>query len=427
MPREVSHAVMPTRCGTRQDACVPNTTTRLRSVDSYRATVAGLVGDLPIEHLRVPDCLGLVLAEDVTAPIALPPFDNSAMDGYAVRSVDVVGATEESPVELPVPEDIPAGRTDVVPLLPGTAHRIMTGAPLPPGADSIVQVELTDSGVERVRVYASVQIGTHLRRTGEDVQEGSTVLTKGTVLGPPQLGFLAALGILKLPVRRRPRVLVLSTGTELVGPGEPLQPGQIYESNSVHIAAAVQEIGGVAHVLRFVPDDVEALYKALEPQLGEHDLLITTGGVSAGAYEVVKDALTGEGVEFVRVAIQPGGPQGFGTYRGLPVLTLPGNPVSAALSFELFIRPALLGAMGYATIDRIRLRATASSSMKSPAGRRQYRRGFYDAGSVQAVPVGGPGSHLLAAFAQSNCLIEIPEDVTEVPEGGEVDLVMLAP
>jgi molybdopterin molybdotransferase len=412
---------------TRQDACVPNTTTRLRSVDSYRATVAALVGDLPIEHLPVPDCLGLVLAEDVTAPIALPPFDNSAMDGYAVRSVDVVGASEDNPVELPVPEDIPAGRTDVVPLLPGTAHRIMTGAPLPPGADSIVQVELTDSGVERVRVFTPVQIGTHLRRTGEDVREGTTVLTAGTVLGPAQLGFLAALGIPKLPVRRRPRVLILSTGTELIEPGKPLAHGQIYESNSVHIAAAVQEIGGVAHVLRSVADDVDALYKTLEPHLSEHDLLITTGGVSAGAYEVVKDALTGEGVEFVKVAIQPGGPQGFGTYRGLPVLTLPGNPVSAALSFELFVRPALLAALGNPQIDRRRLRATASSAMKSPAGRRQYRRGFYDAGSVQAVPVGGPGSHLLAAFAQSNCLIEIPEDVTEVPEGGEVDLVMLIP
>jgi molybdopterin molybdotransferase len=303
----------------------------------------------------------------------------------------------------------------------------MTGAPLPPGADSIVQVELTDSGVERVRVFTPVQIGTHLRRTGEDVREGATVLTAGTVLRPAQLGFLAALGIPKLPVRRRPRVLILSTGTELIEPGKPLAHGQIYESNSVHIAAAVQEIGGVAHVLRSVADDVYALYKTLEPHLSEHDLLITTGGVSAGAYEVVKDALTGEGVEFVKVAIQPGGPQGFGTYRGLPVLTLPGNPVSAALSFELFVRPALLAALGNPQIDRRRLRATASSAMKSPAGRRQYRRGFYDAGSVQAVPVGGPGSHLLAAFAQSNCLIEIPEDVTEVPEGGEVDLVMLIP
>ncbi|TCO58082.1 gephyrin-like molybdotransferase Glp [Actinocrispum wychmicini] len=404
---------------------MPNTATRLRSVDSYRASVAALVGDLPSVRLPVADCRGLVLTEDVTAPISLPPFDNSAMDGYAVRSVDVVGASEDTPVELPVPEDIPAGRTDVVPLLPGTSHRIMTGAPLPPGADSVVQVELTDSGVQRVRVFAPVAVGTHLRRTGEDVREGTVVLTKGTVLGPPQLGLVAALGIAALPVRRRPHVLVLSTGTELVEAGQPLKPGQIYESNSMYIATAVEEIGGVAHVLRFVPDDVNALRATLRPHLADHDVVITTGGVSAGAYEVVKDALQGEGVEFLRVAMQPGGPQGSGRYQGLPVLSLPGNPVSAALSFEIFVRPALLAAMGHTEIDRKRLRARASMAMKSPAGRRQYRRGLYDAGSVQAVPVGGPGSHLLAAFAQSNCLIEIPEDVTEIPEGAEVDLVML--
>jgi molybdopterin molybdotransferase len=409
---------------TRQDAPVPNTAT---SVDSYRATVAALVGDLPSVRLPVAGCLGLVLTEDVTAPISLPPFDNSAMDGYAVRSVDVVGASGDSPVELPVPEDIPAGRSDVVALLPGTAHRIMTGAPLPPGSDTVVQVELTDSGVEQVRVFSPVAVGTHLRRTGEDVREGTTVLTKGTVLGPPQLCLAAALGLEKIAVRRRPRVLVLSTGSELVEAGQPLASGQIYESNSMYIATAVQEIGGIAKVLRFVPDNVEALRTALGPHVKDHDLLVTTGGVSAGAYEVVKDALQGEGVEFVKVAVQPGGPQGFGTYLGLPVLTLPGNPVSAALSFEVFVRPALLGALGYPEVDRKRLRAQASSAMRSPAGRRQYRRGFYDAGSVRAVPVGGPGSHLLTAFAQSNCLIEIPEDVTEVPKGGEVELIMLVP
>ncbi|MEV4310994.1 gephyrin-like molybdotransferase Glp [Actinocrispum sp. NPDC049592] len=404
---------------------MPNTATRLRSVEDYRATVAALVGELPSRQVPVAECLGLVLTDDVTAPVSLPPFDNSAMDGYAVRSVDVVGASEDTPVDLPVPEDIPAGRQDVVPLLPGTAHRIMTGAPLPPGADSVVQVELTDSGVQQVRVFAPVGVGTHIRRTGEDVGEGATVLAKGTVLGPQQLTLAAALGITTLPVRPRPRVLILSTGSELVAAGEPLAPGQIYESNSTYIAAAVQEIGGIAHALRFVPDDVDALHAALAPHVGDHDLLITSGGVSAGAYEVVKDALRGEGVEFVRVAVQPGGPQGYGRYRGIPVLTLPGNPVSAALSFEIFVRPALLAALGHPQADRKRLRAQVAGAMKSPAGRRQYRRGYYDEGSVQAVPVGGAGSHLLAAFAQSNCLIEIPEDVTEVAEGDEVELVML--
>jgi molybdopterin molybdotransferase len=403
----------------------------LHSVDDHRARIADLVGLLPVTQLRLADCLGLVLAEDVVAPVALPPFDNSAMDGYAVRSVDVVGAGEDTPVELPVAEDIPAGRTDVVPLLPGTAHRIMTGAPLPPGADTVVQVERTDSGEQRVRIFAPVGVSTHIRRTGEDVTEGSTVLTKGTVLGSAQLGLAAALGLANLPVRRPPRVLVLSTGTELVSPGQRLAPGQIYESNSVLLSAAVREIGGTARVLRMIPDEVSALHAAITPHLLEADLLITSGGVSAGAYEVVKDALDGQGVEFYRVAVQPGGPQGAGRFLGVPVVALPGNPVSTALSFELFVRPALLGALGHATVDRPTTRAKLASALRSPAGRRQYRRGRVEGigggedATVRAVPVGGPGSHLLASFAASNCLIEVPEEVTEVAEGDEVKLIML--
>lgn len=403
----------------------------LHRVDDHRARIADLVGLLPVTQLRLADCLGLVLAEDVVAPVALPPFDNSAMDGYAVRSVDVVGAGEDTPVELPVAEDIPAGRVDVVPLLPGTAHRIMTGAPLPPGADTVVQVERTDSGEQRVRIFAPVGVSTHIRRTGEDVTEGSTVMTKGTVLGSAQLGLAAALGLANLPVRRSPRVLVLSTGTELVPPGQRLAPGQIYESNSVLLSAAVREIGGTARVLRMIPDEVSALHAAVTPHLLEADLLITSGGVSAGAYEVVKDALDGQGVEFYRVAVQPGGPQGAGRFLGVPVVALPGNPVSTALSFELFVRPALLGALGHANVDRPTARAKLASALRSPAGRRQYRRGRVEStdggedATVRAVPVGGPGSHLLASFAASNCLIEVPEEVTEVAEGDEVRLIML--
>lgn len=400
---------------------VSTTPSRPRSVDEHRAAVASLIGTMPVSDLAVSDCLGLVLARTLTAPIALPPFDNSAMDGYAVRAADVAGA----PVTLPVAEDIPAGRTDVPTLAAGTAHRIMTGAPLPPGADTVVQVELTDAGASTVAIHSAVPAGTHLRMAGEDVAKGAEVLAAGTVLGAPQLGLLAAVGYPTLPVRRPPHVLILSTGSELVEAGTELLPGQIYESNSVLLAAAVREVGGRATVLRFVPDDVAAFHAAILARADDVDLLVTSGGVSAGAYEVVKDALTGQGVEFLRVAMQPGGPQGLGRVDGLPVVTLPGNPVSTALSFELFVRPALLAAMGHPVIDRPRTTAHLVAPLRSPAGKRQYRRARHEAGKVEVTPVGGPGSHLLASFAASNCLIEIPEQVTEVAAGEDVTVIVL--
>jgi molybdopterin molybdotransferase len=361
----------------------------------------------------------------VTAPISLPPFDNSAMDGYAVRAADLAGAARDHPVTLPVPEDIPAGRTDVVALVAGTAHRIMTGAPVPPGADAVLQVEQTDGGTERVELYSEVEPGTHLRLAGEDVAAGSVVLTKGTVLGPVQLGLAAAVGSASLRVHRRPRVLVLSTGSELVAPGLPLLPGQIYESNGVMLAAAVRAVGGVPELLRFVPDDVASFHAALADRIGAADLVITSGGVSAGAYEVVKDALTGQGVTFYKVAMQPGGPQGAGSYLGVPVVTLPGNPVSAAISFEIFVRPALLAAMGHRQVERARPVATLGTAVTAPVGRRQYRRGHYEPGTASVEPVGGPGSHLLGAFAAANCLFVVPEEADSLPAGAEGEIIDL--
>jgi molybdopterin molybdotransferase len=397
-----------------QDAGV---TTAL-SVDDYRARIAALVPKAPVVPLPLADCVGRVLGEDIVAPVSLPPFDNSAMDGYAVRAADVAGG----PVTLPVPEDIPAGRTDVVALEPHTAHRIMTGAPVPPGADAVVKVEDTDGGEHRVAVRVPVEVGTHIRRAGEDVAAGATVLRTGTVLGSAQLGLAAAVGQATLPVYRPVRVLVLSTGSELVEPGNPLRHGQIYESNSVLLAAAAREAGAEPTVLRFVPDDVTAFHEAVASQ-PDVDVLITSGGVSAGAFEVVKDALSGQGVEFLRVAMQPGGPQGSGTFKELPVVSLPGNPVSSALSFELFVRPALRSSMGFADADRPRMRAVLAEGLRSPAGKRQYRRGRLAGSSV--TPVGGPGSHLLAAFAAADCLIEVPEGVAELAAGAEVDVLVL--
>jgi molybdopterin molybdotransferase len=395
----------------------------LVTVEEHRARVAALVRPLPSVELPVADCLGMVLAAEVTAPISLPPFDNSAMDGYAVRAADLAGASRDRPVELPVAEDIPAGRTDVVPLLPGTAHRIMTGAPVPPGADAVLQVELTDAGTERVRCFAAPRSGQHLRLAGEDVSAGSVVLAAGTVLGPVQLGLAAAVGKATVPVHRRPRVLVLSTGSELVAAGRPLLPGQIYESNGVMLAAAVRAAGGEPETLRFVPDDVTSFHAALADRLATADLVVTSGGVSAGAYEVVKDALSDQGVTFYKVAMQPGGPQGAGVYHGVPVVTLPGNPVSAAISFQIFVRPAMLAAMGHRLVESKRPVATLSVPVTAPAGRRQYRRGHYEPRARTVAPVGGPGSHLLGSFAVANCLFVVPEQVDELPAGAQVEIL----
>jgi molybdopterin molybdotransferase len=397
--------------------------TELRSVDDHAKVVAALLCPTEIEQRTLSGCAGLALGADLHAPISLPPFDNSAMDGYTVRSVDLAGATRERPVELDVIEDIPAGRTDSPILQPGTAHRIMTGAPVPPGADAVLPVERTDGGLSRVRLFEAVAPGANIRRVGEDVQVGDVVLGQGQTLGPAQLGAAAAVGYPALAVHRPPTVLVLSTGSELVEPGSPLRHGQIYESNGPMLAAGVRDAGAVAELARFVADYTDTFIDALRSRLDSVDLVITSGGASAGAYEVVKDALAERGVEFVGVAVQPGKPQGAGRFEGTPVVALPGNPVSALVSFEIFVRPALLAAGGHTVTTRPRLTARLETPLSSPAGRRQYRRGLYVGGSVS--PVGGPGSHLLVALAAANCLIELPENVSELPAGAEVDVLLI--
>ena len=388
----------------------------MRTVAEHQAVVAGLIAAPAPRSIPLADALGRVLAGDVVAPRPLPGFDNSAMDGYAVRAADVASA----PVTLPVAADIPAGRTDVPPLEAGTAHRIMTGALMPVGADAVVPVESTDAGTTTVRIDDAVAAGTHVRRAGEDIAEGEPALAEGTVLGATQLALLAALGLPVVTVRPPLRVLVLSTGSELVEPGAPLRPGQIYESNGIMLAAAVQAAGAEAERLHFVADDVAAFHAALEPRLADADLLITSGGVSAGAYEVVKDALAGH-VDFVKVAMQPGMPQGAGTFGGLPVVTMPGNPVSSMVSFEVFVRPALRAAMGYPDAVRPVVRARLTEALRSIPGRRQFRRGRLDRAAGTVELVGPAGSHYLRWLAAADCLVDLAEDVTEVAAGAEVD------
>ena len=427
----------------------------MRTVEEHQRVVAGLITGRPPVGLPLADTLGLVLAEDVVAPLSLPGFDNSAMDGYAVVADDVAAATPEQPVLLPVAEDIPAGRTDPLILKPGTAHRIMTGAPVPTGATAVVPVEATDGATDTVSIRATAKAGQHIRRAGEDVTAGTTVLRAGQVLTPAGLGLAAALGLGELKVVPRQRVLVMSTGSELVAPGTPLQPGQIYESNAVMLAAAVRDAGAQVVAAPMTGDDVATFRDALSRHAGDADLIITTGGVSAGAYEVVKDALGAGGpatsgaesggparragagcgrrhrsksgeVDFVKVAMQPGMPQGAGSVNGTPIITLPGNPVSALVSFEVFIRAPLRTAMGLPNPDRPRRTAVLAEDLTSPRGKRQFRRGVLDRDAGTVTSYGPPASHHLRWLASANCLLEIDEDVAEVAAGSPVQVWDLA-
>jgi molybdopterin molybdotransferase len=391
----------------------------MRTVEAHQRVVAGLITARSPESVAPSDALGLVLAVDVDAPLSLPGFDNSAMDGYAVIAEDIAGASADSPVVLPVAEDIPAGRTDALVLKAGTAHRIMTGAPMPTGATTVVPVEATDGGTTAVAIRASAKPGQHVRRAGEDVSAGTTVLRAGQVMTPAALGLAAALGLESLKVIPRQRVLVMSTGTELVAPGTPLKPGQIYESNAVMLAAAVREAGAEVVAAPMTGDDVDTFRATLHRYAGDADLIITTGGVSAGAYEVVKDSL-GEEVEFVKVAMQPGMPQGAGTVAGTSIITLPGNPVSALVSFEVFIRSPLRAAMGLPHPDRPRLEVPLTEELTSPAGKRQFRRGVLDPNAKTVTSYGPPASHHLRWLASANCLLEIDDDVIELAAGSVV-------
>ena len=426
----------------------------LWSVDDHLEDVLSSVRPLEPIELQLLDAQGCVLVEDITVPVSLPPFDNSSMDGYAVRVADVAGASEEFPAVLEVVGDVAAGAGEPVRVGPGQAARIMTGAPLPPGAEAVVPVEWTDGGLGegpvtgmraqslapegaegQVRVHRPAEARAHVRAKGSDVKAGDLALEAGTVLGPPQLALLAAVGRGTVRVRPRPRVVVLSTGSELVQPGEALANGQIYDSNSFALTAAARDAGAIAYRVGAVADDADTLRSAIEDQLVRADLMVTTGGVSVGAYDVVKEALSyagdedepGSGVEFRRLAMQPGKPQGFGSIGPdhTPLLALPGNPVSSYVSFELFARPVIRTLMGLEDVHRPRTRATltADGPLRSPKGRRQFLRGSYADGTVR--PVGGAGSHLVAALAQADALIVVPEDVESVEPGTEMEVVLL--
>ncbi|TDD66366.1 molybdopterin molybdenumtransferase MoeA [Jiangella aurantiaca] len=403
----------------------------MKRVADHLSDILAAVRPLSELDFQLLDAHGCVVTEDVIAPWSLPQFDNTAMDGYAVQADDVAAASADEPVELPVVADIPAGDTRVNAIGPGLAARIMTGAPVPSGADAIVPVEQTDAGTARVRITAPAKPGAHIRRAGGDVQEGDVVLGAGTYLGAAQIGLLAAVGRDRVVVRPRPRVVVISTGSELVEPGYPLTTGQISDSNSFTLTAAAREAGAVAYRVPPVPDDKDRLLGLIEDQLIRADMVITTGGVSAGAYDIVKEVLSGLGtVQFDNVAMQPGKPQGFGTIGDdhTPIFALPGNPVSAFVSFEVFVRPAIRKMLGSPRLHRPSVKAVLQERLRSPEGRRQFARARVQTaqdGSHQVRPIGAQQSHLMGDLAYANALIVVPEHVTEVAAGQVVDTVLL--
>ena len=402
----------------------------LTPIPDHLERILSTVAPLPDFPQPLMEALDLAVAEDVAAPVPLPNFDNSSMDGYAVCLADVVTATADTPVHLPVVGEIGAGQARLMAMSPGTAVKIMTGAPMPAGADTVVPYEWTDSGVARVVIHRAPSAGQHVRRAGEDVAQGEVLIEHGTVLGPRHLGLLAAVGRSTVRSRPRPRVVVISTGSELRDVGTQLGHDSIYDGNSFLLAAAARRAGAIAYRVGIVPDDPRAFTDALTDQLVRADLVVTSGGVSEGDFDVVKEALSSLGtVWFGGVALQPGKPQGFGVVGedDTPIFTLPGNPVSAYVSFEIFVLPAIRRMMGKLPYARPTTRARLTHPISSPAGKRQLVRASYavDRGGAFVSPVGGHGSHLLGDLAASNALVVVPEETTSVGAGEMVQALRL--
>ncbi len=401
---------------------------QMLSVSAARAQILEHFRPLGTETVAIEDAARRVLAVDIVAGHDLPPFANSSMDGYAVRLSEVAAATSERPVGVPVSNDIPAGSGLPAPLEPGTAARIMTGAPVPPGAEAVVPVEDTDDTRERhgaplparIGILTAPSAGANIRPAGQDVRAGTTVLRAGTLLGPASVGVLAALGHSQVTVHCRPRVAIFSTGDELRRVDEPLEPGQIRDVNSFTLAAAVAQHGAVPVRLPVARDRLEQVRARLaEACDAGADLILSSAGVSVGAYDVVKAAVEAEGaLSFWRVRMRPGKPLAFGHVRGVPFFGLPGNPVSALMSFEVFVRPALLKLGGRPTWDKLEVRATLLEPMRSD-GRESYLRVVVErrGEGYVARPAGDQGSAVMTSLVRANGLLILAEGVTEARAG----------
>lgn len=398
----------------------------MRPLPEAQRDVLASLDQLPTEHVDLADARGLALAEPIVAGHDLPPFANSAMDGYAVIAADLASP----PVELPVLEDVPAGSVPSQKVTTGTSIKIMTGAPMPQGADSVVPVEDTEPGQGTVRILSSVPAGESVRPAGGDVSAGTVVLAAGERLTPARMGVCASLGYHRPLVRRRPRVAILSTGDEIVPPHtEVLQPGKIRDANRFTLRGALEELGAEVLDYGIVGDDFDELRLRLAAAAADGDVVVSSGGVSMGEYDVVKHLLREMGsVEFWKVAMKPAKPFGFGRVAGTPFFGLPGNPVSVAVAFEQFLRPGLLHMMGASRLFRPRLKAVLDHDVSTDPEKVVFLRVNLtpgDDGLMRARLSGGQGSNILTALAAADAFAAIPVGIADLPAGTMVDVEMM--
>jgi len=411
------------------------------SVEEALDKILNLIPVLDTEKKPILDCLGQVLAEDIVAPFDVPSADNSAMDGYAVKAESIVGTSQGQGKVLKVIGDVSAGIVPHLKVESGTAIRIMTGALVPEGADTVVPFEETDEAIRKnssdsrleVTIYAELKSGANIRRSGEDIRKNEIIIKSGKLLLPADIGVIASLGKKKVSVVRRPVIGILATGNEVIDLGQPLSPGKLYNSNSYGLAAQVARYGGIPKLLGIARDDLEQLSSVLRSSLDYCDMLLTSGGVSVGDYDIVKEVLALEGdISFWSVRMKPGKPVAFGAFKrssGIQVshLGLPGNPVSSMITFELFGRPAIYKMMGRTDWQRPMIKATLEDSVKNKDGRRIFARVIVDKRNNEyfARLTGEQGSGILTSVVKANGLAIIPETVKQIEPGTVVDVIVL--
>jgi molybdopterin molybdotransferase len=409
--------------------------TNLISVHEAQAQITSTFKAVSPEFIPLVSCAGRILAETITAPGDLPPFANSSMDGFAVLAGDVGQAMQAQPVTLRVVSDIPAGSAAQASLLPGQAARIMTGAPLPPGADAVVPVEDTDFGEqqhadlpEQVAIYKATQAGQNVRPRGMDIRQGQVLLKPGRKLQAQDVGLLASIGRTEVSVYRKPRVALFSSGDELVQPGKPLQPGQIYDSNQFVLAAFFESAGAEVMRLGVARDDPQDVYNLLHEVSGQQvDLIVTSAGVSVGAFDFIRHVIQNHGrLALWRVNMRPGKPLAFGSFEGVPLIGLPGNPVSAYVGAQVFVLPVLHKLAGRPQVSRQRARARLAHAIESD-GRESYLRAVVkeEHGKLVATLTGHQGSGNLYSLVQANALLIVPSGVKSLPSDSEVEFWFL--
>jgi molybdopterin molybdotransferase len=401
----------------------------MMSVEEALARILAEIQALPTTQVPLPEALGLVLAQDIVAQEDIPPFSNSAMDGFALLSRDSQPRSGQPP-RLRVTGGVAAGYVADQAVTEGTTMRIMTGAPVPPGADTVIQVELTrseDPQSEWVEIMQAVPPGNNIRPAGEDMHRGQTILLQGNEIGSWEIGVLATLGWANVPVTRRPHIAIVATGDEVIDVDEPLRPGKIRNSNSYLLEAAVRLAGAIPHRLGVARDTVESLREKFTEAI-QYDLIITSGGVSVGDFDLVKNIMAEQGhVDFWRINMRPGKPVAFGSIGNVPLLGLPGNPVSAAVTFELFGRPVIRKMLGHTRLLRPQVDVVVTDGVNERVMRRHYVRAWVEwrDGRFVARTTGNQGSHITTSLLHTNALIIVPEGGVQIQAGGSAKAIML--